>query len=465
MLVNIHYKSSKCPSIRTYAIVDEQSNSSLANGDLFDKFRVHSEPMNYNLNTCSGKMIMNGRRSSGFVVESLGGEEYLNIPSLIECDLIPNNRHEIPTQNIAKNFEHLVDIAHMIPPIDDSAQIQLLLGRDILEAHHIMDQRLGQPHEPIGQRLKLGWVIVGESCLDGVHVSSMKTFVQNNGRPSSMEPCENCYKVCEVETDDTLFRITKNDNKLGLSVEDKEFQQLMSNEMKYDSSGNWIAPLPFKENRPQLPNNRQQALNRTKVFSSSLHRDPVKKQHVHEFMEALISDGHAERASVIGPDKECWYLPLFGVYHPKKRDKIRMVFDSSAKFRGLSLNDTLMSGPNLVNSLLGVLLRFRKERVAVMADLRQMFYSFRVRPDHRDYLRFVWHKDNDLKNDLVDYRMKVHVFGNSPSTAVATFGLRKTAEVAEATVGYDVKSYVERNFYVDDALLSHTSVDSAESFT
>jgi hypothetical protein len=50
--------------------------------------------------------------------------------------------------------------------------------------------------------------------------------------------------------------------------------------------------------------------------------------------------------------------------------------------------------------------------------------------------------------------MKVHLFGNTSSPAVATFGLRKTAQVGEAQFGSDAREFVERDFYVDDGLKS-----------
>ena len=65
----------------------------------------------------------------------------------------------------------------------------------------------------------------------------------------------------------------------------------------------------------------------------------------------------------------------FGVYHPKKPTQIRVVFDSSAEYEGVSLNGELLSGPDLMNSLLGVLFRFRMETTAVMCDIEQMFMS------------------------------------------------------------------------------------------
>ena len=73
------------------------------------------------------------------------------------------------------------------------------------------------------------------------------------------------------------------------------------------------------------------------------------------------------------PQKLCWYLPHFGLYYPKKKDKIRVVFDAAAESNGMSFNKLLLSGPDLTNNLLGVLLRFCKDPVALAADIEQMF--------------------------------------------------------------------------------------------
>ena len=55
---------------------------------------------------------------------------------------------------------------------------------------------------------------------------------------------------------------------------------------------------------------------------------------------------------------------------------------------------------------------------------------------------FSWYADNDPKRQLVEYRMCVHVFGNSPSPAMATYGLWKTAGNVEQEFGSDVLSDV-----------------------
>ena len=70
-----------------------------------------------------------------------------------------------------------------------------------------------------------------------------------------------------------------------------------------------------------------------------------------------------------------------------------MVFDSAAETKGMSLNKILLSGPYLTNGLLGVLLRFRQDPMAFVADIEQMLHSFLFHERHRDLLRFFWYKD------------------------------------------------------------------------
>ena len=87
-------------------------------------------------------------------------------------------------------------------------------------------------------------------------------------------------------------------------------------------------------------------------------------------------------------DGAVWYLPHHNVFNPKKPEKIRIVFDCAATYRGKSLNDNVLQGPDFTNSLVGVLLRFCEESVALMSDIESMFHQVRVHPKDIDALRF-----------------------------------------------------------------------------
>ena len=58
--------------------------------------------------------------------------------------------------------------------------------------------------------------------------------------------------------------------------------------------------------------------------------------------------------------------------------------------------------------------------------------------------------------------MTVHLFGNGPSpAAVATFGLRRTADDGEGEFGKATRDFIHRNFYVDDGLASRPTAEEA----
>ena len=101
--------------------------------------------------------------------------------------------------------------------------------------------------------------------------------------------------------------------------------------------------------------------------------------------------------------------------NPHKPDKVRVVFDCAARYNGVSLNSKLLQGPDLANNLVGVLIRFREEPIAIMADIEGMFHQVRVSPKDCDALHFLWWPENDFNKDPEDYQMLVHLFGNTSS--------------------------------------------------
>ncbi|XP_063743151.1 uncharacterized protein LOC134866887 [Eleginops maclovinus] len=488
-LVYVYPKNQPERKTRAYAILDDQSNRSLARSSFFELFSIADNTSPYTLKTCAGVSEAAGRRARGFIVESADEKTSLALPTLIECDQLPDNRAEIPTPAAVKYHPHLKSLTSKIPPLDPRAEILLLLGRDIIQVHKVLEQRNGPPHAPFAQRLALGWVIVGDVCINGAHVPSpvntYRTYIHENGRPSVLCPCLNKIEIkeklnhtCQFQSPsaserqslpsdktrlmgESIFCHTKDDDKTAPSMEDLAFLRIMDKELKQGEDNSWQAPLPFRSPRQRLPNNREQARTRLAMVTKTLRKHPERREHFTEFMSKLFENGHAEVAPPLPPDEESWYLPFFGVYHPQKPGQVRVVFDSSAQHQGVSLNDVLLTGPNMNNSLLGVLLRFRREPVAVTTDIQQMFHCFVLREDHRNFLRFLWHRNNDLDDDVIEYRMCVHVFGNSPSPSVATYGLRRAAAEGEREYGVEARLFVERNFYVDDGLLSVPSEQEA----
>ena len=65
------------------------------------------------------------------------------------------------------------------------------------------------------------------------------------------------------------------------------------------------------------------------------------------------------------------------------------MFDASCSNNGPSLNDCLYPGPNLLSKIFDILLRFRLNPVAILADIKQAFLNVEIAEEHRNYLRFL----------------------------------------------------------------------------
>ena len=180
-----------------------------------------------------------------------------------------------------------------------------------------------------------------------------------------------------------------------------------------------------------VPNNKLQAPSRITWLKKKLENDPRLHDDYGAFMKELVDRGYARKVPLDQKnDKslDAWYIPRHGIYHPYKPEKIRIVFDCSARFRGVSLNSMLYKGPDLTNTLVGVLTRLWEDRIAVMADIESMFHQVRVSDHDSTFLRFLWWDDDDTTREVREYQMLVHLFGAISSLDSANFALRKTAD-------------------------------------
>ena len=195
-------------------------------------------------------------------------------------------------------------------------------------------------------------------------------------------------------------------------------------------NGHYQLAIPWRDIQPCLPNNRSVAEHRLKHLKRKLSRDVGLCKKYTNFIDDLMVKYYARKVpqdQVIRNDGAVWYLPHHNVFNPKKPEKARIVFDCAAKYRGKSLNDNVLQGPDFTNSLVGVLLRFRQESVALMADIESMLHQVRVHPKDVDALRFLWFPHGDLSKDPEEYQMLVNLFGGVWSPCCASYALRKTA--------------------------------------
>ena len=143
-----------------------------------------------------------------------------------------------------------------------------------------------------------------------------------------------------------------------VSSEDRGLLRIVE-EKTTKAAEHYVLPLPFRNESLDMSNNRKQAIKRLIHLKDRFKRNPSYFADYKKFIDDLIKKEYARKEDTRPPGKTC-FIPQYGVYHPNKPGKIRVVFDCRAEFDGQSLNKELLTGPHLTNQIVGVLQGFEK---------------------------------------------------------------------------------------------------------
>ena len=139
---------------------------------------------------------------------------------------------------------------------------------------------------------------------------------------------------------------------VALSIEDQRAKQIMDETIDL-KNGHYEVGLPWKHVPPYLPNNRPMAEARLRYLKNKFQKDGEFFTTYRTTMEDYIDKGYAEEAPTSDTASPVWYLPHHPVMHPHKPEKMRVVYDCAARYKGTSLNDHILRGPDYTKSCRG----------------------------------------------------------------------------------------------------------------
>ena len=480
LIIPVWVSSSENPEnkqIMTYALIDCQSNATFVTEKLREELGIEGVKSHLLLSTLHEENeVVESHKVKGLIVMDMKHQNSIPLPQAFTRQTIPFKSSQIPKPEVAMCWEHLKPIASELMPYRKDLEVGLLIGTNCPRAIKPREIIPGSDNDPYGVRTDLGWGIIGRVCLSPLPDSNEDHGVWTNkiitreltssyecGRPrcgatfvlkSRVKEVFNPAQVNEMFELDFQERCEVKYER-SLSVEDQKFLKILGDGIHKRENRHYEMPLPLRSEEVELPNNCSLALKRLFLLKEHFKRDPDYYKDYVKFMEKVIED-YAEKCKDDAPGSigRVNYVSHHGVYHPKKPDKIRVVFDCSARYAGTSLNQNLLQGLDLTNSLVGVLCRFRQEAVAFSCDVESMFHQFFVNEEDRDLLRFFWWEKGDLDTAPVEYRMQVHLFGGGSSPGCANFGFKQATNDGEEEFGTDAADFVRRNFYVDDGLKS-----------
>ena len=177
-------------------------------------------------------------------------------------------------------------------------------------------------------------------------------------------------------------------------------------------------------------------------------------------LRTLVEKGFAREVSAA--DIKAWeqrggktyFIAHQMVINPQsKTTPVRCCFNSSQRYKGYSLNTSWELGPDLVNSLHGILLRFRKDLVAAQGDITKMYYMVRIMEEESWMQLFMWKFHGEEK--LRYFKMERLVMGNKPSASLSGVALAETANLEDFSKRFPAAhKALTSDAYVDNIFLT-----------
>ena len=342
-----------------------------------------------------------------------------------------------PVAYTKQHYSHLADLELAdFSRISDELQIDALIGSD--HYWQLVTGQIIQGHSgPTAIHTRLGWVLSGPVCsgteLNNSYPSSHAMLIQSLDTPCLENLLKNFW---ELES-------------LGINPDEPSVYEEFKKSVKF-VGGRYEVSLPWRPNWTQLPSNLHLATKRLQGLLKRLRQHPDVRTEYHAIMQEQLRQGIIEKVQPCQTGDRIHYLPHHAVIRKDKQTtKLRIVYDASARDKGLSLNDCLFSGPKFNQCILDILIRFRTYRIAFVADVEKAFLMVSVREEDRNALRFLWVDDVKKPSPIIQEMRFTRV----------VFGVSSSPFLLNATISHHLHKYHDRHPHLVETLLHSIYVD------
>ena len=461
---------------------DSCSNITILEENVAKILKLHGPNVDISFSGTGGKcQRFEGQKDVQFLLQSLDGK--FITPKLIQAATLPKvsaGFERIKTD--PKNYDYLKDITGFTEKLPMSekdfkkfGRISLLLGVPY-ESHYGAQSKVLGPDlgDPVAYSTPLGW------CLSA-SMRKEPTSCQNmlGQECNFFDVDENGDVICKEDEESSKFypdltqfwRLdlvgifdcpTMNND---VTYEENLARELLLKNTRYcKESKTYFTCLPWRSHEIQ-ETNKARALASTYQWIRKLEKkNPVMLENWIKAYQYFVDNGFAVKVPEEDMKKENHhhYLQTFPVDQSHKPDHpVRVVFaaNQKQKISNKSLNDHLLPGPNQIQDLVLMVLRFRSYFYVFGLDLTRMFLRFKLHEPQQDYLRFFLVKRNkEGKIELDSYRATGLAFGLCSSPFSSIFLLQEHAKKYLDDEEYSTASNtLINNVYIDDVLIGDST--------
>ena len=329
-------------TISTYAVLDAGSDSTLIRKDLADELQLDGDMHQLELTTVGSDPTSNEFKCVSFELSSDSHPTPISVDGAWVISNMDIPVFQYSKERASSRWKHLEGID--LPDLrgDD---VKLLIGSDMAHLLLHLDTRMGRQDEPIAVKTQLGWTLFGSI--------SYKHGKRLHLNTASISQGDTIHQSLERFWEMDSYGTIPSQPDLGCSVDDRQAVEILERTTK-KVDGHFETGLLWRDENIVLPNNRCMAVSRLHSTERKLMKHPQLAQKYQDVLDEYVAKEHCKKLS---PQKaqrtssKTWYLPHHAVFNINKPGKVRVVFDAAAKFDDISLNDCLLTGPDLLNNL------------------------------------------------------------------------------------------------------------------
>ncbi|XP_055590122.1 uncharacterized protein LOC129742271 [Uranotaenia lowii] len=442
--VEIHCGGEK---IETYAFLDDGSSATMIESWIPDKLGITGrvDPLWLSWTGDISREEKKSQRIS-VLISAQGSDKMFKMEDVRTVPQLKLPEQSFDYETIQKEYPHLKGL-----PLQSysSATPGIIIGIDQVRLLAPLATREGRNNELVAVKTRLGWSVYGKQLSTADCVEHLHVHVDQ--QTSNQELHGLVGQFFGLEESLVVKRFDKSVEKGALRTLEETTRRI---------GNRFETGLLWKYQYRSFPNSYATAVRREISLHKKLEKDPQLYKVVREQIKNYLDQGYAHKITdqelAETQPEQVWYLPLGVVRNPKKPEKIRLVWDAAAKSYGVSLNDMLSKGPDMLASLTAILLRFREKNIAICGDVKEMFHQVNIRKEDRQAQRFLFRDQPDQPPQV--YVMDVATFGASCSPCIAQYIKNLNAHEHAEQYPLAAEAIVERT-YVDDYL---DSLDTPE---
>ncbi|XP_045463807.1 uncharacterized protein LOC123673366 [Harmonia axyridis] len=363
----------------------------------------------------------------------------------LPCFVLSNIAGNLPSFTFNKNIVKLPqNITLADPNFHESTPVDLLIGAEIFwELVSIGQIKLGNG-QPILQKTKLGWILSGPIQTK----KQTNPEYQCNLSINTLELNEQLCKFWEIEQCPEVKYVSEEENAC-----ETHFKQNIT----HRPDGHFSVSLPLKESPVKLGDSKTSSTNRFLALERKLLKNPELQAQYHDFIKEYLTLNHMSLTDN-QTDESGFFLPHHCVLKDNSSTtKLRVVFDGSAKSSsGLSLNDILMVGPTIQDDLFSIVLRFRRHKFVLSADITKMYRQVYINPEHRFLQKILWRFNPNEK--ISTFTLNTATYGTACAAFLSIRCLHEVAYLHQVEFP-KIASIILQDFYVDDLLTGSDSLE------